>query len=106
MRSLPLFAALSLFVFHLAPQGSAQNDRTEARKYSPEIAGAQVETFRKVGERELKIWIFRGFVNLTYACEIWNLSLICFLIKPFRVSINTNFHGGINKNLKELTVIK
>ena len=59
MRSFSLFAALSLCVSLPISEAVARNDRSEARKYSPEIAGAQVETFRKVGERELKIWIFR-----------------------------------------------
>ena len=59
MRSFSLFAALSLCVSLPISQAVARNDRSEARKYSPEIAGAQVETFRKVAERELKIWIFR-----------------------------------------------
>ena len=59
MRKFRLFVSLSLCVFNLTPRVAAQNARSEAKKYLQEIAGAQVEIFRKVGERELKIWIFR-----------------------------------------------
>ena len=59
MCNFRLFASLSLCFFNLIPRVAAQNARSEAKQYLPEIAGAHVETFRKVGERELKIWIFR-----------------------------------------------
>ena len=59
MCNFRLFASLSLCFFNLNPVVSAQNTRSEAKKYLPEIPEAQVETFRKVGERDLKIWVFR-----------------------------------------------
>ena len=49
---------LGLCLFHWGPLAVAQKDRSEAKKYSPKIPGARVETYRKVGDRELKIWIF------------------------------------------------
>jgi acetyl esterase/lipase len=60
MCNFRLFASLSLCFFNLISGVAAQNTRSEAKKYLPEIPEAQVETFRKVGERELKIWVFRN----------------------------------------------
>ncbi len=59
MCNFRLFAGISLCFFNLIAGVSAQNPRSEAKKYPPEIPGAQVETFRRVGERDLKIWVFR-----------------------------------------------
>ncbi len=58
MRFLSLLAVLGLSVFLWVPRAVAQKDVSESKKYPPEISEARVETYRKVGERDLKIWIF------------------------------------------------
>ena len=60
MRFPHILAAAFSLLLSVAASAPAQKDRSESRKYPPEIDGARVETYRNVGGRELKIWIFPG----------------------------------------------
>jgi acetyl esterase len=60
MRSLFLIAAAGFLFLHPVSQARAQADRSELKKYPPEIPGARVESYREVEGRELKLWIFEG----------------------------------------------
>ena len=60
MRSLFLIAVAGFLFLLPSSDALAQADRSELKKYPPEIPGARVEAYRKVEGRELKLWIFQG----------------------------------------------
>lgn len=58
MRSLSLLTYLVLPLWILNSNAKAQKDSSENQKYPPDISDARLETYGKVKNRELKIWVF------------------------------------------------
>ncbi|MFM7241059.1 MAG: alpha/beta hydrolase [Opitutia bacterium] len=60
-----LHSLLLLVLGGLTLSGQEKTAAKKAGGYPPVIAGTQVETYRKVGDTELKVWIFDGRQKLT-----------------------------------------
>jgi acetyl esterase len=67
MNAYPRLLLASLLALLAATPGAAQTTtpNKKAAGYPPVITGAQAETYRKVGDTELKVWIFDSRQKLT-----------------------------------------